>query len=110
MYDLTWCGGFSEAKKISDMADTYYIPTTPHTCGGPILWFSSIHTGAALTNFFIIESCYHFYNRQYPYFIKNVPVPVDGFVTPPEGPGLGIEFRNEPFERGDAIVEKIAEL
>src|SRR5207247_9550328 len=35
MYDLTWCGGISEAKKISDMADTYYIPTAPHTCGGP---------------------------------------------------------------------------
>jgi len=110
MYDLTWCGGISEAKKISDMADAYYIPTAPHTCGGPILWFSTIHTATALTNFFIMESCYHFYTHQYPYFIKNVPVPKDGFVTPPEGPGLGIEFRNEPFERGDAIVEKIAEL
>ncbi len=110
MYDLTWCGGISEAKKISDMADTYYIPTAPHTCGGPILWFSTIHTATALTNFFIMESCYHFYNYQYPYFIKNVPVPKDGFVTVPEAPGLGIEFRPEPFERGDAIVETIAQL
>jgi L-alanine-DL-glutamate epimerase-like enolase superfamily enzyme len=109
MYDVTWCGGISEAKKISDMADTYYIPTAPHTCGGPILWFSTLHTAAALTNFFIMESCYHFYKYQYPYFVKNVPVPQDGFVTPPEGPGLGVEFRSEPFERGDAIVEKIAE-
>lgn len=110
MYDVTWCGGISEAKKISDMADTYYIPTAPHTCGGPILWFATIHTATALTNFFIMESCYHFYNYQYPYFIKNVPVPQDGFVTPPEGPGLGVEFRPEPFERGDAVVETIAEL
>ncbi len=110
MYDLTWCGGISEAKKISDMADTYYIPTAPHTCGGPILWFSTIHTSTALTNFFIMESCYHFYNYQYPYFIKNVPVPRDGFVTAPEKPGLGIEFRAEPFERGDAIVETIAQV
>ena len=109
MYDLTWCGGISEAKKISDMADTYYIPTAPHTCGGPILWFSTIHTATALTNFFMMESCYHFYNFQYPYFIKNVPVPRDGFVTAPEKPGLGIEFRPEPFERGDAIVETIAQ-
>ncbi len=109
MYDVTWCGGISEAKKISDMADTFYVPTAPHTCGGPILWFATIHTATALTNFFIMESCYHFYNFQYPYFIKNVPIPKDGFVTPPEGPGLGIEFRPEPFERGDAIVETIAE-
>ena len=38
MYDLTWCGGPSEAKKISEMADTYFIPTSPHTCGGPLLY------------------------------------------------------------------------
>jgi len=37
MYDVTWCGGISEAKKISDMADTYKIPTSPHTGGGPVL-------------------------------------------------------------------------
>jgi len=57
-----------------------------------------------------MESSYHFYHHEYPYFIKNVPVPEDGFVSVPEGPGLGIEFRPEPFERGDAIVEKIAEI
>lgn len=110
MYDVTWCGGLSEAKKISDLADTYYVPTAPHTCGGPLLWFSSIHAATAVKNLWIMESCYHFYNYQYPYFIKNVPVPQDGYVTPPEGPGLGVEFRTEPFDRGDAIVETIAEL
>jgi len=31
----------------------------PH--GAPILWFSTIHTATALTNFFIMESCSHFY-------------------------------------------------
>jgi len=110
MYDLTWCGGISEAKKISDMADTYYIPTAPHTGGGPVLWYSSIHTATALTNFFIMESVYHYYNFKYPHFINNVPVPENGFVTAPELPGLGIEFRREPFENGDAIVETIAEM
>ena len=54
MYDVTWCGGISEAKKISDMADTYKIPTAPHTGGGPILWYSSIHTATSLTNFYIM--------------------------------------------------------
>ena len=110
MYDLTWCGGISEAKKISDMADTYYIPTAPHTGGGPVLWYSSIHTATALTNFFIMESVYHYYNSKYPHFINNVPVPKNGFVTAPELPGLGIEFRKEPFENGDVIVETIAEI
>jgi L-alanine-DL-glutamate epimerase-like enolase superfamily enzyme len=110
MYDVTWCGGISEAKKISDMADTYKIPSAPHTGGGPVLWYSSIHTAASLTNFYILESVYHLYNDVYPHFLKNVPVPVNGYVTPPELPGLGLEVREDAFRNGDAVIETIAEL
>jgi L-alanine-DL-glutamate epimerase-like enolase superfamily enzyme len=110
MYDLTWCGGISEAKKISDMADAYFIPTSPHTCGGPLLWFASIHLCTALPNFLIMESNYWKYTHQYPYFINNVPVPSDGFVAPPELPGLGVEIKPEIFKNGDAIVEIVAEI
>lgn len=110
MYDVTWCGGISEAKKISDMADTYKIPTSPHTGGGPVLWYASIHMATALTNFYIMESVYHLYNDLYPHFLQNVPVPVDGYVTAPETPGLGLELREEAFRNGDATIESIAEL
>ena len=110
MYDVTWCGGISEAKKISDMADTYKIPTSPHTGGGPILWYASIHTATSLNNFYIMESVYHLYNDVYPHFLKDVPAPVDGYVTAPEAPGLGIEIREEAFRNGDAVVETVAEL
>ncbi len=110
MYDVTWVGGISEAKKISDMADTYKIPTSPHTGGGPILWFASTHVATSLTNFYIMESVYHLYNDLYPRFIQNVPTPVNGYVTAPEGPGLGIELREEAFRNGDAVIETVAEL
>jgi galactonate dehydratase len=110
MYDVTWCGGISEAKKISDMADTYKIPTSPHTGGGPVLWYASIHTATALTNFYIMESVYHLYNDLYPHFLQNVPVPVDCYVTAPESPGLGLELREEPFRNGDATIESIANI
>ena len=103
MWDVTWCGGISEAKKISYMADTYKIPVCPHTGGGPVLWFASIHAATSLTNFFIMESVYHMYHDVYPHFIENVPAPVDGYVTAPETPGLGIEVREEPFHNGDAV-------
>lgn len=110
MYDLTWCGGITEAKKISDMADTYFIPTSPHTCGGPLLWFASIHLCTALPNFLIMESNYWKYTHQYPYFINNVPVPDNGYVTPPELPGLGAEINPEILKNGDAILETVAEI
>jgi galactonate dehydratase len=108
--DIAWCGGISEAKKIVDMADAYYIPFATHNFGGPLLWVSSIHLGTAAKNCFITESSWEMYNNVFPYFIKNVPEVVDGFVTPLEGPGLGVEFSDEPIKNGDAVVEIIGEI
>jgi len=110
MYDLTWCGGITEAKKISDMGDAYFIPTSPHTCGGPLLYVCSAHLCTALANFLIMESNYWKYTHQYPHFINNVPVPKDGHVTPPEAPGIGVEIKPELFKNGDAIVETVGKV
>jgi L-alanine-DL-glutamate epimerase-like enolase superfamily enzyme len=108
MYDLTWCGGVSEAKKIADLADAYLIPTSPHTCGGPLLYCCSAHLCMAVPNFLIMESNYWKYAHQFPYFINNVPVPKDGHVTASELPGIGAGIKPELFTRGDAIVETVA--
>ncbi len=108
MYDVTWCGGVGEAKRISDMADTYFIPTSPHTCGGPLLYMCSAHLCTALSNFLIMESNYWKYSHQFPRYVKNVPVPKDGHVVPPEAPGIGAEITPELFTNGDAIVETVA--
>ena len=108
MYDLTWCGGVSEAKKIADMADTYLLPTSPHTCGGPLLYFCSAHLCTAVPNFLIMESNYWKYTHQFPYYVSNVPAPVKGAVTAPELPGIGALIKPEIFENGDAIVETVA--
>jgi L-alanine-DL-glutamate epimerase-like enolase superfamily enzyme len=108
--DIAWCGGISEAKKIADLADTYYIPFATHNFGGPLLWISSLHLGTAAKNCYITESSYEMYTDVFPYFIKNTPVPVNGFVKAPEGPGLGVEISDEPIKNGDAIVELIGEI
>lgn len=110
MYDLTWCGGVSEAKKIADMADTYFIPTSPHTCGGPLLYVCSAHLSVAVPNFLIMESNYWKYTHQFAFFVNNVPVPVNGHVAPPELPGVGAEIKPELFRNGDAIVETVAKV
>lgn len=110
MYDLTWCGGISEGKKISDMGNTYYIPTMMHTAGGPILWYASTHLAAAITNLFFVESVYPNWKNRYPYFFENVPQVENGGVKPPEKPGLGLEFKEGLFESSDVIVNTIAEM
>jgi len=108
MFDICWCGGPTEAKKMCDMVDAYNIPGSPHTAGGPLLWLSSIHLCTAIPNFCYMESNYWKYTHQFPYFLNNVPVPVDGYVRPPETPGLGADIRPELFKSGDAKVEVIA--
>lgn len=108
MYDLSWCGGPSEARKISDLADTYLIPTSPHTCGGPLLYICSTHLCAALPNFLIMESNWWKYTHQYPYFVENAPVPEQGYVRPPELPGIGAGIKPGLFTSGAAQVETIA--
>jgi len=110
MYDVTWCGGPSEAKRISDMAETYMIPTSPHTCGGPLLYLCSVHLATALPDLLIMESNYWKYTHQYPHFVNNVPVPKEGHVTPPELPGIGAEIKPELFHNGDATVETVAKI
>jgi len=109
MYDLTWCGGISEGKKISDMANTYYVPTMMSTAGGPILWYASTQLAASITNLFYVESVYPNWKERYPFFFDNVPQVVNGSVKPPEAPGLGLQFKEGLFERDDVIVETIAE-
>jgi galactonate dehydratase len=110
MYDLTWCGGISEGKKISDMANTYYIPTMMHTAGGPILWYASVQLAAAITNLYYVESVWPNWNDRYPYFFKNVPQVVNGMVKPSEEPGLGMVFKEGLFNRKEVIIETIGEL
>ena len=110
MYDLTWCGGVSEGKKISDMANTYYIPTMMHTAGGPILWFASIHLAAAITNLFYVESVYPNWHDRYPYFFENTPEVLRGMVKPPESPGLGLKFKPGIFEDDHVKINTITEM
>jgi L-alanine-DL-glutamate epimerase-like enolase superfamily enzyme len=108
MYDVCWCGGVTEAKKIADMADAYMIPTSPHTCGGPLLYTCATHLSVAAPNFLIMESNYWKYAHQFPRFVENAPKPVQGHVTAPELPGIGLKIRPEIFRNGDATVETVA--
>ena len=108
MFDVSWCGGPSEARKIAEMAEAYFLPISPHTCGGPLLYFCATHICTAAPNFLIMESNYWKWAHQFPYFINNVPAPDRGHVKPPELPGIGAEIKPEIFRNGDAIVQKIA--
>ncbi len=87
-------GGILEAKKIASMAETHYAQIAPHVYSGPVEAMASIHVAACCPNFLItegIERWAGFYNE-----ILAEPFRwEDGFIIPPEKPGLGIELKEE---------------
>lgn len=103
MFDVTWCGGLTEARKIAAMADAYQLPVAPHTAGGPLLFYASTHLTTAATNVWIQESCQRFYERDWPAMLENPIAPAGGTITAPEGPGLGMEIKKETWEHPAAI-------
>ena len=100
MPDVTWTGGISELKKISTMAEAYYVPVSPHDASGPINVLAGAHVMLTVPNFYRLEttrSRMDFYNA----FIET-PLDVrEGELHVPQRPGLGIEM-NLDFLRANA--------
>ena len=92
MFDLGWCGGLSEGRKIAAMAEAWHLPVAPHDCTGPVVFTASTHLSLNAPNALVQESVRAFYKGWYPEVVTAVPPVKDGCVTVPEGPGLGCEL------------------
>lgn len=92
--DIRHCGGISEIKKISNLAETHYLAIAPHNAAGPIGVVASIHVMATVPNFLICEGGS---NRGVGLF-KEPLVFRDGFIELPKGPGLGIDMDKKEIE------------
>jgi galactonate dehydratase len=101
MPDVTWTGGITELKKISTMAEAYYVPVTPHDASGPINVVAGAHVMITVPNFYRVETSRWDLSR-YNQFIE---APLDnsgGRLKLPRKPGLGIEMKLD-FLRANAI-------
>lgn len=106
MPDLSWCGGFTPARKIAAMADAAYLPVAPHNCGGPVLHFASAHFAAAVPNLRILETVRRHYLDEYTGLMTRMLAPgEDGTLPLPPGPGLGVELSPALLARPDVTIE-----
>jgi galactonate dehydratase len=103
MFDVTWCGGLTEARKIASMADGYELPIAPHTAGGPLLFYASTHLTTASPNVWIQESCQRFYERDWPAMLEDPIAPKDGAIAAPEGAGFGMKIRADAWNHPAAV-------
>jgi galactonate dehydratase len=84
-------GGIWEAKKISAMAEVFNAEMAPHLYAGPVEWAANIHLAASIPNLLMaetIETGGSFHQK----LIRNTITWEDGYIIPPEAPGLGIDF------------------
>jgi L-alanine-DL-glutamate epimerase-like enolase superfamily enzyme len=96
-------GGIWEAKKIAAMAEVYNAQMAPHLYAGPVEWAANIHLAASIPNILMAESIETPFHDA---LIKGTIRVEEGFVTPPDAPGLGIEVdedlaRGHPFTGDD---------
>jgi galactonate dehydratase len=98
MPDIQKCGGLLEARKIADMAHTYYVPMAPHCQASPIGTMASCHVLAAIPNALVLEWHWgHPASRtaEWKQFVKEGDIIEKGFITVPDRPGIGLEMNDE---------------
>lgn len=93
--DFQKTGGLSEARKIANLAEAYYIPVAPHCVVSPVGMMATAHVCATIPNFLACE--WHWIN--FPDFWKNWvkqgEIIERGYVTVPNRPGIGVEMNDE---------------
>jgi galactonate dehydratase len=100
--DLCHCGGFTEARRIAEMAAIHGCGIAPHNPIGPLAGVAALHYDVATPNFVIQEQMV-----AVPWFrdiLDGQPEMVDGYMPLPTKPGLGVDLnmdvaRAHPFRQ-----------
>jgi L-alanine-DL-glutamate epimerase-like enolase superfamily enzyme len=92
-------GGLWETKKIAALAEASNALMAPHLYAGPVEWAANIHLSASIPNILMAESIETPFHDA---LIKGAIRVENGFITPPNGPGLGIDVdealaRSHPY-------------
>ena len=98
-------GGIWEAKKVAAIAEGFGAQIAPHLYAGPIEWAANIQLSLTLPNFLLLESIGTgdgFHSK----LLKSNIHWENGFVFPPNAPGLGVELdeavaRENPYTGND---------
>jgi 2-dehydro-3-deoxyphosphogalactonate aldolase len=104
-------GGLLEAKKIAGMAETRYAQIAPHLYCGPVEGAANFQLAACTPNFLILESI-QTWGGFHAEILKTPILWQDGYVIPPEAPGLGVELdeavaARHPYDGADLHLEML---
>ena len=89
--DIPKSGGLLESKKISDLADLYYIWTAAHNPASPLGTIASAHAASSMREFRIHELA-KYIDWWQDLVIHDGPIIKDGYLTIQDKPGYGVEI------------------
>jgi L-alanine-DL-glutamate epimerase-like enolase superfamily enzyme len=104
MFDVSWAGGLSEARRLIALAETYDRPIAPHDCTGPVVLTAGVHLAVSSPNAFLQETVRTLCTDLYPQLVTELPVISGGYAVPQTGPGLGLDLQPGFESRADARV------
>jgi len=105
--DVCLVGGLSGSKKVAAMAESQHVKVIPHNPLSPVSTAACVQLDACIPNFALQE--YTGEHKEPKVDLIENPIELkDGYLTVPEGPGLGITLSEEglkkwPFE--DKYIE-----
>jgi galactonate dehydratase len=95
--------GISGVKRIAALAETYYVAIAPHHSGGPVGTAAAIHLAASIPNFFAQHvpgpSAAEDRAMRATLCSPNLEQGRGGFLSLPQGPGLGITVNESAVEK-----------
>jgi len=105
--DVSHAGGITEVKKIADMAEAYDVALAPHCPLGPVSLAACLQVDACSPSALVQEQVVH--RGGVPDWVANPDLfeyGDGGYVSLPDGPGLGIEIDEAALrEVGDGDEE-----
>jgi L-alanine-DL-glutamate epimerase-like enolase superfamily enzyme len=104
--DLRNSGGFLETKRIADMAAVYGLPMANHNTGSQVYTYSACQWAASIRDYIACETITGEGGWMDQVVMLDGPYIKNGFVTPTDKPGLGIELNPDVVKAHLATGEK----
>lgn len=102
--DIGTCGGFTETKKVCDMAYAYDVGVQAHVCASPLSTAAALQLECVLPNF-VIHEHHRFCLLQ---MMKDLCIydyqPENGKYKVPELPGIGNEFSEKAIKECSKMI------
>ena len=99
MPDVPRTGGITEAKKISALAESYYIQVAPHNPNSPLSTVASAQVMASVPNFLILEKTGAREPWRDEVLSEALDITEGGYLELPTGPGLGVELNMDAVKK-----------